>query len=65
MDQEQLQELLIKITQMGMSVTAIAKATGILKTDLSRFKNGRILLNRENASALECYLNKIYIPESN
>lgn len=65
MDQEQLQELLIKITKMGMSITAISKATGILPTDLSRFKNGRILLNRENASVLERYLSKIYIPESN
>lgn len=65
MNQELLRKKLVNIISNGLSATAIAKATGILRVNLSRFKNGKIYLIESEADTLNRYLELVKIPISN
>ena len=64
MNQEELREKLNIIIGNGLVAKAIAEKTGIGTDYLSRFKNGRICLCKDDADRLEKYLDKVVIPES-
>lgn len=56
MDQEQLQKRLVyATTEIGLKAKQISKFTGISQTDISRFKNGQIMLCLSDAKRLTNY----------
>ena len=62
MNQEELRDMLVAVTKVGLSATAISKVTGIGQVDLSRFKNGQINLINTDAQKLKHYLEQVQIP---
>lgn len=62
MNQNELRRKLSDIIADGLVAKAIAAKTGIAVDILSRFKNGHICLNQDDADRLEKYLDKVVIP---
>lgn len=62
MSQEVLRKELNKVLDAGVSAKAISKVTGIYHIDISRFKNGQIMLMEEKAKRLERYLALVKLP---
>lgn len=57
MEQNILRDKLVRvIEEIGIRANAISDKTGLLQSDISRFKNGKILLCYSDAQKLESYL---------
>ena len=54
---------LIKITNQGLMLKAIALNVGIDVNDLSRFKGGMECLKQSDVEILSEYLNEVHIPQ--
>lgn len=62
MDQEKLKNRLIyATTEIGLKAKQISKYTGITQTDISRFKNGQIMLCLSDAQKLASYFDKFFM----
>lgn len=62
MNQNDLRKKLSDIIADGLVAKAIAAKTGIAVDILSRFKNGHICLNQDDAMRLNEYLDRVVIP---
>ena len=57
MEQNVLRDKLFRVIEdIGIRATVISSKTGLLQSDISRFKNGKILLCYSDAQKLESYL---------
>lgn len=64
MDQEQLKKrLLYATTEIGLKAKQISKYTGISQADISRFKNGQIMLCLSDAKKLNNYFDRFFMVE--
>lgn len=63
MNQEELKNKYFKILQSGLSAKSIACRVGIDYRDLSKFKNGHIMLNDVDSERLNDFLEKVVIPK--
>lgn len=62
MYQQELRTKLDEILNKGLSLSSIAKSTGLSYYMLSRFKNNKIYFVEDDAEKLDKYLSKVYIP---
>lgn len=63
MNQEELRIKYLKILKAGLTAQSIACRVNIDYRDLSKFKNGHIMLNNEDSETLNNFLNEVVIPQ--
>lgn len=64
MDQEQLKKrLMYALNTVGLKAKQISGYTGISQADISRFKNGKIMLCLSDAQKLANYFDKFFMIE--